>query len=196
MLQNSTKYTAFVIGNGTSRKNIPLQKLKNLGSLYGCNGLYREMELDVLVATDRGMASEIEDSGYPKNNKFYTRKPNEKTGSLLIPNQWKGWSSGPVSLALALNNGHQKIFLIGHDFGSTDDIFNNCYAGTQNYRKVGSPATYSGNWINQIKILLTTHANAKIVRVVGKESARAEKLKSIPNYSEMETETFCASINI
>ena len=33
---------AFVLGNGTSRKNIDHTQLSNKGTIYGCNALYRD----------------------------------------------------------------------------------------------------------------------------------------------------------
>lgn len=186
---------AFVIGNGISRKQIDVEKLKNHGKVYGCNALYRDTSPDILVATDQGISREIENSGYPKKRPFYTRRPNSEQGSLEIPKQWKGWSSGPVSLALALDHGYRIIYLIGHDFGSTDKTFNNVYAGTENYRAIGSPPTYAGNWVNQIKTLLDTYKKAKIIRVIGESSAVVSKLNEIENYNEINIETFLASIN-
>jgi len=188
-------YTAYAIGNGNSRTNIDISLLESHGSIYGCNALYRDMTPDVLVATDQGIAKEIENTGYPKNNKFYTRRPDTKKGSLDLPAQWRGWSSGPASVALALDQGHHKVYLIGHDFGSSDKVFNNVYAGTNNYRAVGGPPTYAGNWVNQIKTLLGTYKNAKIIRVIGETSATVPKLNKIENYSEVNIDTFLASIN-
>ena len=72
---------AFVLGNGQSRAALDLQRFKSLGSIYGCNGLYRDFEPDCLVATDRPIAEAIQRSGYSKNHRFYTRKPLEDMGS-------------------------------------------------------------------------------------------------------------------
>jgi len=186
---------AFVIGNGVSRQNVDITQLKTHGKVYGCNALYRDFAPDILVATDQGISREIEKTGYPQNRTFYTRRPDTERGSLEIPTQWRGWSSGPVSLALALDHGHRIIYLIGHDFGSADKIFNNVYAGTDNYRAVGSSPTYAGNWVNQITTLLNTYKKSKIIRVVGKTSASVPKLSEIDNYNEVNIETFLASIN-
>jgi hypothetical protein len=186
---------AFVIGNGVSRQDVDVTQLKTHGKIYGCNALYRDFAPDILVATDQGISREIEKTGYSQNRTFYTRRPDIEKGSLEIPKQWRGWSSGPVSLALALDHGHRIIYLIGHDFGSADKIFNNVYAGTDNYRAVGSSPTYAGNWVNQITTLLDTYKKSKIIRVVGKSSAIVPKLFEIDNYSEVNIETFLASIN-
>jgi len=34
--------TAFVIGNGESRKIFPIETLKGHGIIYGCNAIYRD----------------------------------------------------------------------------------------------------------------------------------------------------------
>jgi len=187
---------AYAIGNGTSRRRVDLKILQKTGDVYGCNAIYREFVPDVLVATDQGISKEIESTGYPTQNLFYTRKPNEKLGAFKIPPEWSGWSSGPVSIGLALAHGHSVVYLIGHDFGSIDNIFNNCYAGTPNYRDIGTAATYAGNWLSQIEKLLLTYTESKIVRVVGSESSRESKaLYEKENYQEIDIETFSKSIN-
>ena len=37
----------FVLGNGTSRKDILLEPLRQHGTIYGCNALYREFKPDI-----------------------------------------------------------------------------------------------------------------------------------------------------
>jgi hypothetical protein len=64
---------AFVLGNGVSRRGIDLEQLRLYGKIYGCNALYREFTPDVLVATDRPIATAIQESGYAQHNEFYTR---------------------------------------------------------------------------------------------------------------------------
>ena len=81
---------AFVCGNGVSRKDIDLSKLKSHGSIYGCNAMYREFEPDCLIATDRPISEQIQHSGYPLKNKFYTRKPLEGLGAHRVPEQYWG----------------------------------------------------------------------------------------------------------
>ena len=50
-----TKKTAFIIGNGGTRRSFPLDILRGHGTIYGCNALYRDFEPDFLVAIDAGM---------------------------------------------------------------------------------------------------------------------------------------------
>lgn len=63
----------FLVGNGESRKDYDLNKLKGKGRIYGCNGLYRDFTPDVLVAVDQGICHEIYNSGYCQDNETYLR---------------------------------------------------------------------------------------------------------------------------
>jgi hypothetical protein len=50
---------AFVLGNGESRRGIKIADLKNHGTVYACNGVYRTEQPDFLVAVDPKMILEI-----------------------------------------------------------------------------------------------------------------------------------------
>jgi len=67
----------FCIGNGESRKDFDLNKLKPHGKIYGCNALYRDFTPDVLVAVDGGIIHEIYHSGYSLNNECWFRDWNK-----------------------------------------------------------------------------------------------------------------------
>ena len=75
--------TAFVLGNGTSRKSIDLNQLNDKGTVYGCNALYREFDPNFLVAVDTKMILEINQAGYQHSHSVWTnpnRAYNEMTG--------------------------------------------------------------------------------------------------------------------
>ena len=55
---------AFVIGNGTSRKDLELHSLKKYGKVYACNAVFRTFEPDYLVAVDVKMILEINHAKY------------------------------------------------------------------------------------------------------------------------------------
>ena len=76
---------AFVLGNGVSRNSIDVDVLIKLGPVYGCNALYRTHTPTVLVATDRPISEMIQESGYSKKNKFYTRRPLKNLGGMSVP---------------------------------------------------------------------------------------------------------------
>ena len=67
----------FCIGNGTSRKDFNLEKLRPYGKIYGCNALYRTFTPDVLTAVDHGIMHEIYHSGYCYKNETWFRDWNK-----------------------------------------------------------------------------------------------------------------------
>ena len=67
----------FCIGNGTSRKDFNLEKLRPHGKIYGCNALYRTFTPDVLSAVDHGIMHEIYHSGYCNKNETWFRDWNK-----------------------------------------------------------------------------------------------------------------------
>jgi hypothetical protein len=188
--------TAFVLGNGISRREISLTQLHSLGKIYGCNALYREFTPDVLVATDRPIAKAIQESGYAKNNRFYTRRPLPDSGALTVPHAYYGYSSGPIATSLAAQDNHSKIYLLGFDLGpTTDQKFNNLYAGTEFYKPVDANPTYTGNWIKQLCRVMRDYSMIKFYRVCGETSARIAELDALPNFYALDLSSFQNRIN-
>jgi hypothetical protein len=187
---------AFVLGNGISRIGIDLHQLKQLGTVYGCNALYREFTPDVLVATDKPIATQIQESGYPLKNKFYTRRPIADSGAFFLPDEYYGYSSGPNAVGLAARDGHIHIYMLGFDLGpTTDQQFNNIYAGTEFYKKPGDAPTYTGNWVKQLVKITKDYPNANFIRVMGSTTARIDHLEAVPNIEHQDLATFLDRIN-
>ena len=63
----------FVLGNGESRKGIDVDLIKAKGKVYGCNAMFREHELDGLIAVDPMLEHEIYQSGYAHKHPCYFR---------------------------------------------------------------------------------------------------------------------------
>ena len=63
----------FVLGNGESRKDIDVDLIKAKGKVYGCNAIFREHELDGLIAVDPMLEHEIYQSGYAHKHPCYFR---------------------------------------------------------------------------------------------------------------------------
>ena len=61
----------YVLGNGESRRDVDVEELKTKGKVYGCNGIYRDHVVDVLVSGDHNMQHEIYSSEYALKNKCY-----------------------------------------------------------------------------------------------------------------------------
>jgi hypothetical protein len=187
---------AFVLGNGVSRSGLPLEHIKTLGKVYGCNALYREFTPDVLVATDRPIAQLIQETGYSARHRFYTRKPIPGLGALRVPSEYYGFSSGPNAVGIAALNQHTRIYMIGFDMGpSVNNQFNNMYAGTEFYKTPDAKPTFTGNWVKQIKTIATDFPSVELVRVCGNTTARIPDLDAIKNMTHEDLTTFVMRIN-
>ncbi|CAB4138062.1 hypothetical protein UFOVP328_255 [uncultured Caudovirales phage] len=186
---------AFVIGNGVSRQSVDLTLLKPLGKIYGCNALYRDFVPDVLIATDRPIAEHIQKSGYPIENKFYTRKPLEGLGAHQVPKPYYGFSSGPLATGIAAQDQHSKIYIIGFDMGPVNNRFNNVYADTDFYRKSDATPVYTGNWIKQIRKITEDYPKTHFVRVQGLTTAYIKEFDTVGNLSHLPMSTFVDRIN-
>lgn len=209
---------AFIIGNGKSRIGFDLNQLRGKGTIYGCNALYRDFMPDVLIATDDRMREEIELSeinpdvqkNIPKEIPFYTRRPSEKikchpdrpwqtedyqnNWSRKIDTNW-GYSSGPVALTLACQAKHSYLYLVGHDFISDDSKVNNIYADTKNYKTSNMPATFHGNWTDQIRKIMLEFNTCNFARVGALNNYTPENWKECPNHREITFEQFLNEIN-
>jgi hypothetical protein len=177
---------AFVLGNGISRKTVAPASLQPLGKIYGCNALYREFTPDVLVATDRPIATAIQESGYAQNNVFYTRRPIDGLGAHRVPTLYFGYSSGPISTAIAAIDGHRLIYLLGFDMGpDKNQQFNNVYAGTEFYKMPTAMPTFTGNWIKQLIRIVQDFPQTEFVRIHGVTTAEIPQFATVPNLKSM-----------
>jgi len=192
--------TAFVIGNGTSRKDISLKTLKQYGKIYACNAVYREFDPDYLIAVDAKMVFEICKAGYQQKHEVWTN-PNQAYSKLARLNFFhpnRGWSSGPTALNMASEHGHETIYILGFDFvGTETDKINNIFAGTANYKKATEKATYYGNWLRQTALIIQQNSKKRYIRVVEKEdSFIPEPLSRYGNISHITVEEFKNSFNL
>jgi hypothetical protein len=188
--------TAFVLGNGVSRQGISLPWLSTLGKIYGCNALYREFVPEVLVATDRPIATAIQESGYSRTNRFYTRRPVPDLGGHAVPSQYFGFSSGPIALSIAAQDHHSPVYLLGFDLGPTsENRFNNLYAGTDFYKPQGAMPTFTGNWVKQMVRVIQDYKHTQFVRLYGETTARIPELEPLRNLAHESLTTFMDRIN-
>lgn len=188
--------TAFVLGNGISRKPVAISCLEPFGKIYGCNALYREYTPHVLVATDRPIATEIQNSGYAQKNLFYTRRPIDGLGALRVPEQYYGYSSGPIATAIAVKDGHRRVYMLGFDMGPTENKqFNNIYAGTEFYKPTNALPTFTGNWIKQLIKIISEHPQISFVRVVGSVTTKISEFDGMLNLQHLDLDTFLDRIN-
>jgi len=187
---------AFVLGNGVSRQGIDLQQVQLLGMVYGCNAVYREFTPDVLVATDRPIATHIQESGYSAQHRFHTRRPIAGLGAQAVPKPYFGFSSGPIATGLAAQDGHTHVYLLGFDMGPTpNNTINNIYAGTEFYKRTDAPPTFTGNWIKQLCRIARDYPAVQFVRVRGATTAVIPELNTMPNFTHVDLSTFVDRIN-
>ena len=190
--------TAFVLGNGTSRKSIDLNQLKENGKVYGCNALFREFAPDFLVAVDTKMILEINKAAYQHSHPVWTnpnRAFNKMNGFNFFQTS-KGWSSGPTALWLASTHSTDTIYIIGFDYAGIDDKVNNIYADTYNYKKSYEKATYHGNWLNQTLITCQKFSKKRYIRVVQEDAFIPKEFSKINNLDHITVEEFKKSFNI
>ena len=184
--------TAFVLGNGTSRKPINLDNLKTKGTIYGCNALYREFDPDYLVAVDTKMILEINKAGYQHSNSVWTNpnKAYSKFTGFNYFNPSKGWSSGPTALNLASDHNNDTMYILGFDYTGIDDKVNNIYSSTYNYKKVNERATFHGNWLKQTTIICQKFSKKRYIRVLGDNPFIPKEFASLRNLSHITVEEF------
>jgi len=201
-VDKSTKKVAFVLGNGTSRVDINPTMLKRFGKIYGCNALYRSFAPDYLIAVDIKMIKEITSNNYHLSHIVWTN-PNRVTREITNLNLFNpnlGWSSGPSALNLASSHGYDTIYILGFDYvglGKKNELVNNVYAGTQNYKQINERATYFGNWQRQTATCIKRHPKIKYIRVVETQSSFVpDSLIGIENLTHFTKENFINRFNL
>lgn len=159
---------AFVLGNGRSRLEITPHRLKELGTTYGCNAIYRDFIPDHLIAVDTKMVVELVENGVETQTSVWTNpnKRYENFTKLNYFNPSKGWSSGPTALWLASQSNVDTIYILGFDYQGINNHFNNVYADTPNYKKSKDPATFYGNWSKQTETIIKEFPNINYIFVV------------------------------
>ena len=200
---------AFVLGNGESRKGIPLEKLKEKGKVFACNAVYRTDRPDFLVAVDPKMINEIAESDYMLHNQVWSNfnAQYNKNQKILDNVQWfqpsLGWSSGPTALRLACERGHKTIYILGFDYqghsteGKNQGFrFNNMFKDTRNYKRSKDDATFYGNWMNQTKKCLQDYPDAKFHRVIPTGWFQPKDLEWKGNIDHPSTDEFLDKFNL
>jgi len=130
--------TAFIIGNGESRKNFDLSSIDGVSPIFGCNALYRTFKPDWLVAVDQGMMDEISSSDFPVEYTLFPRsKAEEYEPADMHPgrNRYPRNNSGMYAMQRAIEKNYNVLICLGFDFLINDNHFScsNLFAGTANY---------------------------------------------------------------
>jgi hypothetical protein len=186
---------AFVLGNGTSRRTIKLDNLKEHATVYGCNAIYREFTPDYLIAVDTKMILEISRHNAQNQNNVWTNKNKAYNAiqNLNYFNPSKGWSSGPTALWKASQDGHDEIYILGFDYkgiGDNHNTVNNVYAGTLNYKRKDERATFFGNWLKQTIITMQNNPKKRYIRVIDENGFIPKELSNIEHLSHITVQDF------
>lgn len=163
---------AFVFANGRSRIPYDVEKLRQHGTIIGCNNAYLDLDPDILVSVDKPMIDIIIDSKYSKDfyipkhihDQFYFQDRDIKYYDHRCPGIV---DSGNFALMIASITNHDMIYMLGFDYISQNRFTNNVYAGCHNYKQKHQmhilPESEM-NWYNKLAIVLARH-HAKFIRV-------------------------------
>jgi hypothetical protein len=197
---------AFVLGNGESRKGIEINDLKEKGTVFACNAVYRTHRPDFLVAVDPKMIFEIAETDYPVHNKVWSNfnaQYNKHPKILNHINWFKpslGWSSGPTALRMACEHGFKEIYILGFDYQGLNQgkrfTLNNIFGDTRNYKKRNDEATFYGNWMNQTKRCLQDFKDVRFHRVIPKGWFKPKDIEWAGNIDHPTTEEFLAKFDL
>jgi hypothetical protein len=149
---------AYCIGNGPSRKNFDLDRLKASGQTYGCNALYRDFIPDFIFSVDTKMSTQMVEDEVGVKTVHYApalevNRKQSKGMINLIPNN-PYWISGNAAFWTAGVHGHKNIYLIGYDFREYGKgELNNIYQGTACYGERNDDNIFDG-WLKQFRDML------------------------------------------
>ena len=160
---------AYCIGNGPSRQNFDLNKLKATGQTYGCNALYRDFMPDYIFSVDTKMTTEMIENEVGRKTFHYApalevNRKQSKGMLHLIPNN-PHWISGNQAFWTAGVHGHKNIYLLGYDFREYGrEQLNNIYQDTPIYGHRDSNTIFEG-WLSQFRSLQVMRPNCKFTVV-------------------------------
>ena len=197
---------AFVLGNGESRKGIEINDLKEKGTVFACNAVYRTHRPHFLIAVDPKMIFEIAETDYPVHNKVWSNfnAQYNKHPKILNHVNWckpsLGWSRGPTALRMACEHGFKEIYILGFDYQGLNQgkrfTLNNIFGDTRNYKKRNDEATFYGNWMNQTKRCLQDFKDVQFHRVIPKGWFKPKDLEWAGNIDHPTTEEFLAKFDL
>jgi hypothetical protein len=198
--------TAFVLGNGQSRKGIDIDDLKTKGTVFACNAVYRTHRPHFLIAVDPKMILEIAETDYMVHNKVWSNfnAQYNKHQKILDHCNWfkpsLGWSSGPTALKMACDHKFKEIYILGFDYQGHQDgkrfTLNNMFGDTRNYKRNKDEATFYGNWMNQTKRCLEDYKDVRFHRVIPKGWFQPKDLEWKGNIDHPTTEEFLSKFEL
>jgi len=78
--------SVFLLGNGSSRKDFDLERLRPYGTILGCNAIFRDFAPDILLGIDAKMLREIKDAGFTSEDRMCIIP---KSRGVAVPHAYK-----------------------------------------------------------------------------------------------------------
>jgi len=153
---NTYDDVAYIIGNGTSRLEFDLDTLREKGTSFGCNALYREWIPDFLVAIDDKITEEINhaiENGILTRQQFIAPPWTECYEPAEYNPRQPRSNAGMNAMIEAIRRDKTQLICFGFDFMAKDpsQCTSNVFEGTNAY----GPETHASreDSINRIKYM-------------------------------------------
>lgn len=183
----------FVIGNGISRKNQPVDQLCNFGTVYSCNWASVDVPSHHAVIPDRytlfRILSERSTTGltvwsrhrwrglYQHQTPVYSL-PEKLYAEKTDLDREKHWGSGAHAVWLAAEK-HTVVVLLGFDLWNSG-VNNNVYAGRYGYSH--DPVDPS-RWIYHLSQTFSRHPAVSFVQIQDTDWQIPQSWKVLDNFS-------------
>ena len=165
----------FVVGNGISRQNQPLNKLTDFGTVYACNWASVDLPCDHAVIPDKNTLFRILSERPTNGITVWTKQRwrdlyQHETELHYLPEtlyresqRWdreRHWGAGTHAAWMAAER-HDVVVLLGFDLWNSG-VNNNVYAGQYDYtHKPVDPAC----WIYQLTETFRRHPETSFVQI-------------------------------
>jgi len=185
----------FIIGNGESRQDFDLERLRGKGTIMGCNALYRDFIPDVLMAVDQRMIVEIARSEYAKNNYFVI--PSNRIGRTKSTYKVYGAvmkefnTCGGAVMHLAGMMKLDLVYLLGIDcYGG------NVYYGTEGYQRNLKDDRYN-TFVRYFEKAFVRYPNTKYINLTKDgQDGITRRFKHKPlNYDTLDLDEFINNLD-
>lgn len=189
---------SFVIGNGTSRRDLPIAHLKDFGLVLACNWFFKdEFRPHVLVCSDEPISMDIQKnySYYPRTNHMVTWYPKPGSGAKKATTLEK-MAAGIMATWTAINDYNSpRVFLVGMDFfglsspkdHSNPDFngtLNNMYAGKKHYAAPNGGAPTFRNWQRRFQYICRQFPEAQIWHVNPLDGKSPPRIVGFDNFHQ------------
>ena len=204
-IDNNSHYgTAVVLGNGTGRNSVALNKIKNhrtgIGGVnrmqsYGCNALHRDFAPDFLITTNTKIIEEINEKQISDNTMILTSGINmlHYPGKFHMLPYSISMNTGALATYMACFDGHKKVYLLGFD-NQTGERNNNVYANTPNYDSEEIKVS-SGKWELSMLQVFRTFPEVTFTRVEPR-GENPKYWKSCLNYRTVTARQFALEVDL